>query len=319
MTRIKKISMFFIFISFVFTSSCGGGSGDSGSSGSNNSGSMKAYGVDFARTGDFAELKNKGDINLVSISATDNWQNIFDAAAANGQKVVLYLGFQEDKICQGSDGWDWNGSDWALNGVGQAFLDFIADYIKNNGKGFLALYTLHEPFNTDRSPNCTAQVQQKLYNLLKQEANQRGLTSAQLPLFADVDDTRDPRYTAGICDYCSTWDYPNGECNGATWEERVNECIAKMRSNYIAFETKSPKAMFVVKVQSFGDRGDYDMPSAADMEYLGNRVIADLENNYGRPYLFIWYVWEWSYPDYLKNSPGGNASFEVLANVYQGH
>ena len=317
MTLVKKILVFNIFISFLFAISCGGGGGESGSSGTGGESALQAYGVDFAQIGEFADLKNKGDIDLVSVIATGSWKNIFDTAASKGQKVILYLGFQEDEICQGSAGWDWNGSNWELNALGADFLDFVADYIKNKGKGFLALYTLHEPFNLEHSPNCTVQLQQKLYNLLKQEANARSLTSAQLPLFADVENTRNPEYTAGICDYCSTWDYPNGECDGATWEARVDECIVKMRLNYNALKAKSPAATFVVKVQSFGDRGIYDMPSASEMEYLGKRIISDLENNYGRKYIFMWYVWEGIYPDYLKNSPGGDASYDVLANVYQ--
>ena len=316
MGNYRLITLLFLLLGIQIVCGCGSGGGSSGSSGDESS--MQFYGVEFADTDDYRDLKNKGSVNFVTITATSNWQNILDSAAANRQKVLIHLGWQDNEICQGGEGWTWNGSNWQLNSLGRSFLDFIASYIKNGGKAFLALFTLHEPNNSGHSPNCTTQVQRDLYNLLKQEAAIRGVTGNKFKLFSDIGSTADPDYVSGVCDYCATWYYPNGECSGATWADRVDNCIDRMRKDYNAFRSKSSAAMFVVKAQSFGNSGSYDMPSGSEMEYLGDRMISDLENNYGKAYIFMWYVWEGSYADNLKNSPGGNASYEVLANVYNG-
>jgi len=312
----KMLATLLIAVFLKTVAGCdGGGSGDGqGTPGTDPM--MEFYGVVFAEPGDYADLKNKGKIDLVSSNAESDWQNILDTAAANDQKVIIYLGWQESEICQGSDGWIWNGSDWELTSLGVSFMDFIADYIKMGGQSFFALYTFHEPFNWMHSPDCSTEVQEKHYNFLKREAANRGLTAGQFPLFSDVGETSLSDFTAGLCDYCATWYYPNGECSGATWDERVDSCIDRMRNDYQAIMAKAPDSTLVTKAQSFGGISGYDMPSAAQMEGLGNRMIADLENNYSEPYVFMWYVWEGIYPQYLKNSPGGDASYQVMANVY---
>lgn len=272
------------------------------------------YAVDFAPPSDFAALAGRG-INIVTTNVSSNWQSVLDAAAANNQKVVIYLGWQTTEICQGSNGWNWNGSDWVLNANGRSFMDFIANYIKSGGRGFLALYTLHEPLNWQHSPNCTTDVQKKNYAMLKREAASRGLTSEQFPLFVDIGIIPRSDFSSGRCDYCATWYYPNGECSGSTWEARMNSCLDKMRTNYQGM-SRAPNSIFVAKAQSFGGIGGYAMPTAAQMEQLGISMINVLKTNFGRPFVFMWYPWSGIYPQYLKNSPGGEASLQVISNVY---
>ena len=291
-------------------------------------GTMTGYGVEFGSVSDFANLSNKGKANFVTLtvpsdSKPSNWQSILDTAAANGIKVVIYVGWQSNQICQGSAAWTWNGSDWQLNSLGTQFMDFIAGYIKGGGQGFLALYTVHEPYNWEHSKQCVPQdAPRKLYRMLKREAANRGLTGGQLPLFADIGIVPSDFYPE-FCDYCSTWYYVNGECGGGSWSNRLNTCLAKLRTHYQNLMATSPNSALVPKAQSFGMSapsssysGGYQMPTATEMEDLGKTMISDLKANFNGNFVFDWYVWQGIYSHTLKNSPGGDLSYQVMANVY---
>ncbi len=282
-------------------------------------GNMTGYGVIFASSADYPSLKSKGKIDMIETVISTNWKGALDQAEANGQKLVIIPGWQSNQVCQGSNAWTWNGSNWSLNSTGIAFMDFIAGYIKGGGKGFRALYTVHEPYNYTHSPNCTTDAQKKLYSMLKTESANRGLTDIQLPLYAEIDTMTQSDFGPGLCDYCADWYYPNGECSGSTWEARVSSCITKMKSNYQSLSAKSPNSTFVAYMQSFGGIGGYAMPTASEMEYGGKAIINELKNNFSGNFVFAWYTWEGGpYPQYLKNSPGGDASYQVMANVYTG-
>lgn len=290
-------------------------------------GNMINYGVIFAPIGDYASLNTKSHINMIQETVSGDWQSTLDKAEQTGQRLAVIPGWQDSQVCHGGAGWSWDGTNWSLNSNGTSFMDFIANYIKSGKKGFLSLYTVHEPYNfpnetgcTDHSGDpkycCTTDVQKKLYSMLKAEAVKRGLTSDQLPLYADIDTMTQSDFGPGICDYCADWYYPNGECSGSTWEARVSSCISKMRTNYQGLAAKSPNSTFVAYAQSFGGISGYDMPTAAQMEYEGNQFINELKNNFSGNYVFAWYTWSGQYPTYLKNSPGGDASYQVMTDVY---
>ena len=259
---------------------------------------MTGYGVIFANQSDYASLNTQGHINMIQVTISGNYQAALDQADQTGQRLVIIPGWQASSTCQGGAGWTWNGSTPTLNSNGSAYLDAIADHIKSGKKGFLAAYTVHEPYNYTHSPNCNTTAIKNVYSMLKNEAAKRGLTSDQLPIYADIDSMTRSDFGPGLCDYCADWYYPNGECSGSTWEARVSSCISKMRSNYQSLASKSPNSTFVPYMQSFGMSapstsysGGYQMPTASEMEYGGKALINDLKSNFTGNFIFAWYVW----------------------------
>lgn len=183
----------------------------------------------------------------VGTLTADKINDQLDLAQSLGYQALIIMYTEE--TCSKRP-WEWNGSTWEFPQPTIETLQGIAHH-----PAILAIYALHEPFDTTHECHWSVEQQQELYQLLKTYTD-------GLPVWSDLTglaiwENRDVELVDGICDYCGT----NHHRFRSDWtsERCLEEILDWINADLDTQRRLMPSSRVVFHVQTFAYYG-YSIP-----------------------------------------------------------